>query len=42
MSIEGDASNPRAPAERNVYRMPAPQNPIAPTGRHVYQNAPPP
>ena len=39
MSIEGGASNLRAPEERNVYRIPAPQIPIAPEGRYVYRRA---
>ena len=40
MSIEGDASNSRAPAERNVYsKSMSTPNPKAPAGRYVYQNA---
>ena len=36
MSIEGDASNSRAPAERNVYsKSMSTPNPKAPAGQHV-------
>ena len=38
MSIEGDASNSRAPAERNVYsKSMSTPNPKAPAGRYVYR-----
>ena len=36
MSIEGNSSNPRAPAERYVYRMAIPLKARAPAERNVY------
>ena len=39
MSIEGDTSNLRAPAERNVYSKSESLFSKAPSGRHVYRRA---